>query len=82
MNRTMNALVVLALLAVSTARAEWRDLKTGLDAKSAAELVGQPLMATKARGGVMVTWVFDHGGYMLFENGRLRFWQAPHPEKP
>ena len=69
--------MVLALLTAASARAEWRDLKAGLDQKSAAELVGSPLMASRGRGGKFVTWTFDHGGYILFENGRIRYWQPP-----
>jgi len=77
----MKTLLVIALLAATSARAEWRDLKVGLDRKTAAELVGVPLMESKARGGAFVTWTFDHGGYILFDHGRVRYWQPPHAEK-
>ncbi len=81
MKTIVKTLLVIALLTAAAARAEWRDLRVGLDPKAVAELVGQPLMQQRARGGVLVTWTFDHGGYVLFENGRIRYWQAPRTEK-
>lgn len=73
----MKRILIIALLLVSCARADWKDLKVGLDPQTAAELVGAPLFQNRTRGGTMVNWVFDNGGFILFENGRVKFWQAP-----
>jgi hypothetical protein len=83
MRKTKQKIVLLALLCltVAHARAAWSDLKEGLDPKAVMLLVGQPLIANQARGGALITWTFDDGGYILFENGRLKFWQAPRPKK-
>jgi hypothetical protein len=77
----MKRIVVIALLLVSNASAAWTDLKEGLDRKAAEQLVGAPLIENRTRGGTMVNWVYDHGGYILFENGRVKFWQAPRGTK-
>lgn len=74
-------MVLLFLLAMAGLRAEWRDLKEGLDPKAVEKFIGAPLMQTKARGGLLVTWTYDNGGYVLFENGLVRYWQAPRPKK-
>ena len=81
MNWTMKRLVLLFVCLVSGATAAWRDLKEGIDAKTAEQLVGAPLFVNQTRGGTMVNWVYDCGGYILFENGRVKFWQAPRDAK-
>jgi hypothetical protein len=81
MNGIMKRLLVLACLVVSTASAAWSDLKPGLDPKAAEQLVGAPLFENRTRGGTMVNWIYDNGGYILFENGRVRYWQAPRAPK-
>ena len=81
MNKGVKRIVIIALLLVSCARADWKDLKAGLDPKTAGELVGAPLFENRTRGGTMVNWVFDNGGFILFENGRVKFWQAPRDAK-
>ena len=80
--KTMKRIVLLALLLTSTASAAWRDLKAGLDAKTAAQLVGAPLFGNQTRGGTLANWIYDDGGYILFECGRVKFWQAPHGVDP
>ena len=70
------------LLAGTCAHAAWSDVREGLDPKKVAEHVGQPLMHSAVRGGSLETWIFDDGGYVLFENGKVRFWLAPRPKKP
>jgi len=72
-------LVVLVLLLVTSARAEWRDVKEGLASKAVFESVGRPLIESRTRGGMFVTWTYDNGAYVLFENGRVLYWQAPKP---
>jgi hypothetical protein len=62
---------------MSSARAAWCDLKAGLDPKAAEKCVGAPLFVNRTRGGTLVNWIYDNGGYILFENGRVKFWQAP-----
>lgn len=73
----MKRIIFLALLLTSTASAAWSDLKEGIDQKSAEKLVGAPLFGNRSRGGMFMNWVYDNGGYILFENGRVRFWQQP-----
>lgn len=73
----MKRIVVLALLLASTASAAWCDLKEGLNAKTVEQLVGAPLFGNRTRGGTLVNWAYDNGGYVLFECGRVKFWQAP-----
>jgi hypothetical protein len=69
--------LTLGLGAAAGAHAAWADLKEGQDAKTATQEVGLPLIQTRGRGGVLETWTYDEGGYILFENGRVRYWQAP-----
>ncbi|MCX6953213.1 MAG: hypothetical protein NTV51_13760 [Verrucomicrobia bacterium] len=70
------------VLAGACAQAAWTDMREGLDPKEVAEQVGQPLMHSSVRGGKLETWIFDDGGYILFENGRVRFWSVPRTKKP
>ena len=77
----MKRLAIIFLFVVSLARADWKDLKEGLDPKTAEQLVGAPLFTNQTRGGSLVTWTYDHGGYILFESGRIKFWQAPREKK-
>jgi len=77
----MKRIILIACLLVSSASAGWCDLKEGLDLKTAEKCVGAPLFENRTRGGTMVNWVFDNGGYILFENGRVKFWQRPRDAK-
>lgn len=79
MKRILFIAIVLGL--VSSASAAWADLKEGLDQKTAEQLVGAPLFGNRTRGHTMVNWVYDNGGFILFENGRVKFWQAPRDVK-
>lgn len=72
--------LALSCLAASAAQAAWSDIKEGLDPKNALQDVGAPLMQSRVRQGSLVTWTYDEGGYILFENGRVRYWQAPRTE--
>jgi len=69
------------VLAGTCAHAAWTDVREGLDPKEVAEQVGQPLMHSSVRGGKLETWIFDDGGYVLFENGKVRFWSVPRTKK-
>ena len=74
-------LIALLLLGTSSAVSAWSDLKEGFDPKAAKGCVGAQLFENRTRGGTVVNWVYDNGGYILFENGRVRYWQAPHEKK-
>lgn len=69
--------VICALVCVSAARAEWHDLQTGLDQSAVVQRVGMPLLMSKSRSGAQVTWTYDAGGCVLFENRRVSYWQVP-----
>ena len=74
-------LALLFAVLVSGASAAWSDVKDGLDPRAAEQAVGAPLIENRTRGGTIVNWVYDRGGYILFENGRVKFWQAPRDPK-
>jgi hypothetical protein len=78
--RVALGVIFLGLTALN-ASAAWGDLKTGLDQRGATQHVGAPLIETTGRGGVLVTWIYDDGGYVLFEHGKIRYWQAPRVKK-
>jgi hypothetical protein len=78
----MKRIILLVMLLASTARASWGDLKEGLDPKAAEQMVGAPLFENRSRGWTFVNWVYDNGGSILFENGRVKFWQAPQGAAP
>ncbi len=78
----MKTVVAVALVALLTAvaRAEWKDLKRGMDTRAAWQCVGLPLMETKGRGKAEA-WTYDQGGYILLERGRVVYWELPRSEK-
>ncbi len=81
----MNKALLIAVLFFlgGTARAEgWSDLKPGLSQHVALQAVGAPLIVTKSKSGLQVTWTYDCGGYIMFEAGLVRFWNPPRPKKP
>lgn len=71
-------LIALLLLAPRIVRAEWRDLKAGLDPTQTLAALGEPLFVNKSRGCEI--WIYDRGGQVEFEKGRLAFWQQPRPD--
>ncbi len=77
MNGAMKRFVVIALLLVASARADWRGVKEGLGPQAVINHVGRPLIESRVRHGLLVTWTYDNGGYILFENGRVLYWQMP-----
>jgi hypothetical protein len=70
--------IVLAAMCVATARADWKDLKQGMDRAAVLRAVGTPLIENKGRSVAQV-WTFDSGGYVIFEGGRAAFWEPPKP---
>lgn len=74
--------LLLLGLTVGGARAAWSDISEGLDQASAKSQVGVPLITNQSRDGKLQTWTYDHGGYIYFEHGRVRFWQAPRSLRP
>jgi hypothetical protein len=70
-------LLTLFAFACTTARAEWSDVKEGLNVQAVLAAVGTPMMVNKSKSGRQVTWTYDNGAYVLFENGRVRFFKAP-----
>lgn len=79
----MKRLVLLVLLVCvcATARADWADVREGIDAQAVMAAVGVPLLVNASKTKRQVTWTYDDGAYILFENGRVRFWQAPTSRK-
>lgn len=73
----MRPVLMLLLLALScgAVRAQWTDLKPGQDTQTVAKALGQPLIVSQNKGGVYSTWTYDRGGYVMFEKGRVTFWQ-------
>lgn len=70
-------ILVLFACAAGSARADWQRVKEGLDQKAVLALIGPPMLANKSRSGRQQSWTYDAGGSISFENGRVRFWQAP-----
>jgi hypothetical protein len=77
----MKTLMIFVLLVISaaSARADWKTLKEGQEKAAALQTVGVPLLMSKSRSGLQETWTYDSGGYILFERGRVRYWEAPKP---
>jgi hypothetical protein len=73
--------VVLAVTCVAAARADWKDVKRGMDAPAVMRAIGAPLLQNKARA-IAQTWTYDAGGFVLFEGGRAVYWEPSKPAKP
>ncbi|PTX91461.1 hypothetical protein [Opitutus sp. ER46] len=73
------ALLTFLLLAAPWARADWCELRAGMDRDSAWRCAGVPLLQNEARGGNAM-WTYDRCGYIIFERGRVAYWDAPKPE--
>jgi hypothetical protein len=71
----LRAWILASWLALTPSHAAWSDLRAGMEMAEVQRLVGEPLIASRVRGGLFVTWTYDQRGYVLFEHGRLRFWQ-------
>ena len=72
-------LIALVFVSLASARADWKDLRSGTEKGTALEAVGSPLLMNKSRSGRQEVWTYDFGAYILFENGRVSYWQAPKP---
>ncbi len=68
------------LLLTGVARADWKDLKPGMDQQTAWKCAGTPMLLNKARGSEV--WTYDHRGYIMFEGGRVTYWEQPKTAKP
>ena len=73
--------VVLVLLGGTALRADWKDLKPGMDRAAVSRCLGTPLMETKGRA-MSGVWTYDCGGYAMFSGGRLVHWEKPKPVVP
>jgi hypothetical protein len=76
-NRAMTRWLIAVLLVVASVRADWKDLKEGMEQRAVVEAVGAPLMATRVRRGLLETWLYDGGGCVYFVKGRVQYWQMP-----
>ena len=66
---------VFSLVATAAKGADWKDLRRGCEKQVVLEAVGAPLMINKSKTGRQETWTYDCGGYIIFENGRVSYWQ-------
>lgn len=62
----------------TTAHADWKDLKPGMDAKAAVQCVGVPMMENRSRGAEV--WTYDRGGYVMLTGGRVACWEPSKPD--
>ncbi len=74
-------LLLLFLVSGALARADWSDVREGMDGEAVLVFVGTPLIVSKSRSGAQETWTYDDGAYVLFERGRVSFWSAPRPKR-
>lgn len=75
MMKTILALAVIAVLA-GEARADWKDIKAGMDYGTAVRCAGVPLMEIRGKGGCE-TWTYDYTGYIQFQYGHVTYWEQP-----
>lgn len=68
-------MLLLLALSCGAVRAQWADLKPGQDAQAVAKALGEPLIVSQSKGRAQSTWTYDRGGYVMFEKGRVTFWQ-------
>lgn len=73
--KSVLAIVAIAVL-TGAARADWKDLKPGMDYQTAVHCTGVPLMQNRGKGGAEM-WTFDNRGYIEFQFGRVAYWSAP-----
>jgi len=77
----MIRLAAIALLGLlpAVARANWSNLKVGMDRARVAACVGQPLLQNHGRGGAEI-WTYDRCGYIEFSRGQVVYWAPSKPE--
>ena len=74
-------LIALTTLVAGVARADWKDIKPGMDARTAWNCAGVPIIRSKGPAAEM--WTYDNGGYILLSGSRVTYWEAPKaPAKP
>jgi hypothetical protein len=70
-------LLVLLFIGIGgEARADWTLLKAGDGPEAVRAAIGPPLFSYHTKGNSLSMWVYDHGGNVLFELGRVKFWTA------
>lgn len=72
--------VVVALFATIAARADWKDLKKGMDRTTAMQCVGVPILTSRGHAGAFEVWTYDSGGFVMFEGGVVTYWE--HSKTP
>jgi hypothetical protein len=75
--KTALSLLAFALLA-GAVRADWAELKVGMDQSAALQCVGMPLLQNRGRGGAEV-WTYDRRGHIQFQSGRVCAFEASKP---
>ena len=59
----------------------WEELRSHLTLQEAATIlfqaVGHPLMVQRGRNGLFEQWIYDRGGWLFFQRGRLVDWKRP-----
>lgn len=75
MNTFVRIGMLVLALGTSAAAAEWKGVRQGCEKQVVLEAVGAPLMMNKSKTGRQETWTYDRGGYVIFENGRVSYWQ-------
>lgn len=72
-------ILVLLLLIQPEIRAGWMELREGADANGVIAALGEPLIRSRSRSGTFESWTYDAGGYAVFVNARLSYWEASRP---
>ena len=67
--------VAVALFATVAARADWKDLKKGMDRSTALQCVGAPMLTSRGHAGAFEVWTYDAGGFVIFEGGVVTYWE-------
>jgi hypothetical protein len=70
--------LLLAVLSGAAARADWKELRPGMDRAAVLRALGAPLLENKGRAS-SAEWTYDCGGYVMFAGGRATFWETPKP---
>jgi len=62
----------------------WGKLHSGMSSELAMETLGPPQQVSRAEGGnrKILMWRYDHGGQIVFQNGKLTQFEKPKPDAP
>ncbi len=71
--------IAAVLLLSGVARADWKDLKPGMDQQAAFAAAGVPMMQNRGKAGAEV-WTYDRSGCIQFSYGRVTCWEQPKPQ--